>query len=221
MKHNLFSNGRRLGYSASVILLGLFIISLYSCVGKSDKQPAAAFGPPSCMKLTAKEIQTHWVDKGFTDPASADLIHYIQIYTAYLGPGSDFKVSVLGLRKDYTPVTGSEFDLGPDASCLVTFPADVAIGSNSTVLSSLNILEADGKLKPTFDKLQLTPQKDPKHPDFMNFALMVYSAEGTAAPSEGTLPCPPCYNCRPPCDTTFEDDSTVSLIRKADPVMSK
>ncbi len=220
MKHSMFSNGRRLGYSASVILLGILFVSLYSCVGKSDKQSSTAFGPPSCMKLTAKEIQANWVDKGFTDPVSVNLIYYIQIYTAYQGPGSDFKVNVQGLRKDYTPVQGSEFDLGPDAACLVSFPTDVAIGSNSMTLSSLNILEADGKLKPTFEKLQLTPQKDPKNPDFLNFTIMAYSSEGTTAPGGETLPCPPCYNCRPPCDSTIDDDST-SLQRKADPVMNK
>ncbi len=198
-------------------MLLFLIVSLFSCVGKTDKQPAHTLGPPSCMKISSKDIQTYWVDKGFTAPGSADLIFYVQVYTGYMGPGSDFKVSVQGLRKDYTPVAGSAFELSADLACLVAFPADVAIGSNSTELMGLNILEADGKLKPAFEKVTLTPQKDPKNPEFLNFSMAVYSTGGASAPSGETLPCPPCYYCRPPCDTTITGDTT--LDRRADPVM--
>ncbi len=198
-------------------LLFLMMTGLFSCVGKPGKESAPIAGPPSCMKMTSKDIQANWVDKGFTKPGSADLIYYVQVYTGYMGPGSDFKVTVQGLRKDYTAVAGSEFELSADSACLVAFPADVAIGSNSTELSVLNILEADGKLKTAFKKVTLTPQKDPKNTQFLNYTIDVYSTGGPGAPGLVTLPCPPCYYCRPPCDTTITGDTT--LNRKADPVM--
>ncbi len=210
MKPGNLSSGQRFWRSASILTIITLSIYIGSCVGKSDKQ-AKTFGPPSCVTLTHTDIQTNWVDKGFTDPLSANYIYYLQFYTSYLGPGTDFKVVVRGLKNDYTEITGSEIELSPGATCLVAFPGDVAIGTNSTELGTLNILEADGKLKSQFDFIKLTPQKDPKHTEFMNFTVEVKSKDGSTEQSKVTLPCPPCYYCRPPCDTTIVDSTSEKI----------
>lgn len=206
MKPGNLSSGQRSWRSVSILTIIAFSIYLGSCVGKSDKQ-AKTLGPPSCVTLTNSDIQTNWVDKGFTDPLSANYIYYLQFYTSYMGPGTDFKVIVRGLKKDYTEIAGSEIELSPGTACLVAFPGDVAIGTNSTELGTLNILETDGKLKPQFGNIILTPQKDPKNPEFLNFTVEVKSKDGSTEQSAVTLPCPPCYYCRPPCDTAIVEDS--------------
>lgn len=206
MKPANFSPGQRFLPSASIVTFIILSICIASCVGKNDKK-ATTLGPPSCMTLTHSAIQTNWVDKGFTDPQSANYIYYLQFYTSYMGPGTDFKVTVRGLKKDNTEISGSEIELSPGASCLVAFPGDVAIGTNSTELGKLNILEADGKLKAQFDLIKLTPQKDPGHTEFMNFTVEVKSKDGSTQESAVTLPCPPCYYCRPPCDSIIMDST--------------
>ena len=193
--------------SLSLLLALVSLLSISSCNGGKEKEED--FGP-SCVTMQKSKIQNVWVEQNFTQPGGADLIVWLKFGTSYGGAGTNFMVNVQGLRADYSEIAGSTFNLSTGATCLATLPPNIAIGSNSILLSDLDILESNGTLKSDFNYVKLTPQAYPRDTDFMNFTVDVI-AGGITLERPETRPCPPCQYCKPPdCPEIVPVDSTKS-----------
>jgi len=182
----------------SPVIVIAFLLSISSCTNKDEK---ADFGT-SCVTLSSQEIQDYWVDKGYTTPGATDLIEALEFTTIYDRFTGSLNVYVRGIKSDDNPVSGSDIDLYTSTSC--TMPPDIAIGTNFLDISQLDILNKEGKLR-NFNYIRFTPQAFPENRSFMNFSVAVVSGTGTEEKG-GTLPCPPCEYCRPPCPT---DDTLI------------
>jgi hypothetical protein len=155
---------------------------------------------PTCVTLTKDQIQKGWVDPGYTKPGATDKITWLKLYTSYGGPGTNFSANVHGMESDNTEPAGSKLDLNTGTGCTVSFPADMAIGSNSIDISTLDIFNADGSVKKELEYVKFTPQAFPSDKMFLNYTVEVVYTTGTQQKG-GSLPCPPCIYCRPPCDS--------------------
>ncbi len=177
------------------------LLTISSCKEKKEKKKALVTSP-SCMMLTKTDIN-QWVTNGYTDTSAANKnrIIWLRFITSWKGAGTEFDVKVEGLRDDKdrnSIVSGSETKLTSGSSCIISLPAAIGLSSNSCKLSDLNILEPNGTLKSNFDYLLLTPEANPTDPNYMSFKMTVFYTAGST-PEGGTLPCPPCINCKYPC----------------------
>jgi hypothetical protein len=217
MQNSHFATRQILKKVRLLILAGISFILLYSCSDNKKKEPAAALGP-SCVTLTSSQINDAWVTPGYTTPGNRNLIKWVRVYTTWNGmAGSDFRVTVTGIRADFTEIAGSSIPLTSGAACAVSLPANISVGKNSFLLTSLDILEANGTLKSDFNFVKLAPQAWPDNTNYMNYSVDVVSGGGTVAKG-GSLPCPPCIYCQPPCpiepsDSLPPNDTSKALIK--------
>lgn len=194
---------RKHPYSHYLWLLPVFIITimyLFVTSSCSDSRSKSMTTGPTCVTLTAKQINDMWVTPGYTRSGSANQVTWLKLYTSYGGPGSNFAVNINGMKTDLSQAPDSKIDMAAGTGCDVTLPADIAIGSNSIDVSALDIFEADGSLKKNINYVKFTPQAFAENKSFMNYTVEVIYSTGSQAKGI-TLPCPPCVYCRPPCDT--------------------
>lgn len=197
-------------YVLGAITISCFILLTFLPSCKEQEKAKADFtGRPTCMKLTKAQLQD-WVRDEYTKPGNPDYIETLILYTGFPGPGSDFQLNVRGLKKDDTEVPGSRLDLdSTNDNCTPKLPAYYSIGSNSIARSELGIFDATGKLEKNFSYLQLRPNvftDTATKTNFLIYDITVVNSDGSTRPlAKGTLPCPPCVYCRPPCDTILSD----------------
>jgi len=168
----------------------LFIIS--SCKGKKEEKETLACD----ISFAAATMEKDWVTPKYTEPGNQNEIVTVDIVVLYDPDSKQMRVSLKGLRKDNTEVTGSDVKLFDGTSC--TKPVYTSIPDhNYFKLADLGILDEQGKLK-KFNYIKFEPQKYSRNESVMNFAISVF-ADGVSNPKDGSLPCPPCLNCIPPC----------------------
>jgi hypothetical protein len=197
MQPKQFFAFQRVGLPPLIVLVISCLGILASCV---DPKTKATITGPTCVTLTKDQIQKGWIDPGYTKPGATDKITWLKLYTSYGGPETNFSANVHGMETDNTEPAGSKLDLNTGTDCNVKLPDDLAIGSNSIDISTLDIFNADGTVKKELEYVKFTPQLFPSNRTFMNYAVEVVYTTG-AQQKGGTLPCPPCIYCRPPCDS--------------------
>lgn len=182
-----------------IIIAVLSLVIISSCKGgKKSKNP-------TCVKLTKEQVQ-NWVKKGYTDTANIDYMPVLRFTTAYAGPGAEFRVFVIGQRKDYSLITESLTELKPVDTCdkkNIKLTDYIYSGTIPVDLRDLNILNPNGKVKDSLQYVSLFPYDwaDPKTKiNFLAYDFTVMMNGGviirplTAEKGVG-LPCPPCPNC--------------------------
>jgi hypothetical protein len=173
-----------------------FLFVLNSCINDDPKVTSTG---PTCVTLTAKQINDIWVTPGYTKPGSTNQITWLQIYTSYAGSGTNFEANVHGMKADNTETPDSKIDMAAGTSCTVSLP-NLAYSSNIIDVSKLDIFEADGTVKKGLSYVKFTPRVFSSDKTFLSYNAEVVYSSGAQAKGE-TLPCPPCIYCRPPCDT--------------------
>jgi hypothetical protein len=186
------------------VILGITLISgiFFSCKGKETKTGDVE---TACVTLTSTQVKEAWVDPGYTNPASDNLVSYIDFQATLDEATGKLTVNAQGFKADNTAV-GSLINLNTGTNCPTNLPA-VEVGKNLVDMSKLNILEPDGKLK-TFSYIQLTPTVyEDGGKKYLSFSIEVVEEGGTTQ-RPPSLPCPPCIYCRPPCDTLIDNDTS-------------
>ena len=200
MQKNSFAF-KKIIWLLSLIIAVISLLSFSSCNGKKAKDAA-------CVKLTKAQIQK-WINKGYTDTTKPNYIASLRFQTAYAGPGTVFRVFVIGQRKDGSLVNESLTELAPVDTCNkshINLPAFIFVGTVPADWSDLGVLKNDGKVIDSLEYLQMTPYAylDPGS----KFKLLAYTPYiikkgGVKSAPElkayDLLPCPPCPNCKEPC----------------------
>jgi len=199
MQRNLLSRYQISFIPLLQLLIAISWLALLSCnPGKQSKVP-------TCVKLTKAQIQK-WVTKKYTDPTNPNHMTSVQFTTAYAGPGAIFRVYVMGVRADGTPIPESLTELTPvdQDACNIKLPDFLLLGTIPRKLSELNILKSDGGVMDSLEYLKLVPVEytDPSTKyQFMAYESYHIKTGGITLKVEGGVlpPCPPCPNCIAPC----------------------
>lgn len=178
----------------SFVAISSLLIYFSSCKNEDKKSPETFAG--SCAVLTSTNLQDSWVNPGYTKPGDPSEVDTIDILASYDDISTEFKIYVLGLKKGGGgPLKGSEIKIFEGTSCqppaIASFPRH-----NYFKIANLGILDNDGKLK-KFKYVAFTPTLYPKDTNIMAFDLSVFYNDGTSESKGVSLPCPPCYNCKP------------------------
>lgn len=190
------------------LIIAFLLTGLFSCKGKTT---AALFEEPTPVKLLHGQVRTAW-PKG-----QIKNIDYISFYTTYNKITGEYEVIFQAYDAAHKRVGGDK-KLKKRNYDPVSFPSALGIGDNLISLKELDIIDASGNLK-DFDSIRLTKNVYTE-PGTQNVYLQ-YAVEVFPLPAvmdvKYTLPCPPCYNCRPvPEDCavinkTTTEDSTVNV----------
>jgi hypothetical protein len=182
-------------------VLSLVIIS--SC--KSKKEYSLLDKDKCKIGLSSSDINQVWVIPGYTNPKDPNFIDSLDVITVYDPISNNYTVYVQGLKKDAVVVSESRIKLFEGTSCML--PKDISIAPhNYYKLWDLGIFEADGKLK-KFKDVTFKPRRYSKDQEILSYEMGVEGQTGvTALAKDETLPCPPCPNCKPPCED-FENSA--------------
>lgn len=188
---------------AILIITGLCLFYIISCkdqeTGSGEKLTAEQAAQCN-TRLTRQKIADAW------GPEELKSIQYLVFYSSFDRMTQTFNVVVRAFKSDNSAV-GNYVALSQNTDCTFDFD-NVAIGENIIDLKDLEILEGNGSLK-NFDYIKLTPQVYPKDDSFVNFDVDVYTGGVGGETKSFTLPCPPCYYCRPiPPDCSY--DTTIN-----------
>ena len=174
----------------SAVLL-FVVFSLFTFTSCKEKHAPN----PRWMSLSKKQIDK-WVKKGLT--SGKDSIAYLQLKTAYAGPGTVFRTFATGLTKDGVPV--------PESFTELKFSDDtVKLDDNYMLIGSVlftfpyNKFFEKGALKKGINTITFVPFVDTTNKyDMLNYTTR--SQEGIFAleAQEQAVLCPPCANCIPP-----------------------
>jgi hypothetical protein len=187
------------------LMLGITLISFIflSC---NTKKTSTGDVETSCVTLSSDQIQEAWVDPGYTNPGSDNLVSYVDFQATLDQASGKLSVNAQGYKADNTAI-GSLITLSIGSNCPTDLPP-VQVGKNTIDMSKLNILEADGKLR-NFNYVKLTPKVyEEAGNKYLSFSIEVVD-DGVSSERPSSLPCPPCIYCRPPCDTLIDNDTTV------------
>ncbi len=171
-------------------IAAFLMLTIASCKGKKEN---FAGMDVSCAVLLQEKMKNAW-----ETPGHLKSIDYLTFYSSYNRGSGKFDVGVQAFKKDNSKI-GSYVDLTAGAGCNVSLPMGTAIGENNIELADLDILKDPSTLK-DFDYVKLTPKICPESDiNFMCFDVEIVTG-GVGSPVErGTLPCPPCPYCKPPC----------------------
>jgi hypothetical protein len=171
-----------------LVVAAFLFLSISSCNENNEKPPKG-----SCISLSKSKIEKAWGDY-----IKQGKIDYLSFITFYNPLNHEINVSVQAFKKidekHYQPI-GPFVKLLSESGCADLLPK-VRVGENIATPIDLEILIDSVHLK-----------------DFAYLALTPYSKEGNLAyntkvidknykvlsATGGTLPCPPCVNCRPAC----------------------
>lgn len=178
-------------------LFAAFILSLWGFISCNDAQEFKKGSGPSCMTLSYAQLKKAWEKKGYLST-----IDYVTFVTCYNSMTGYFEVSAQAFDKSYKKV-GDLLKLKEGEKCTVTLPR-FTVGENNIDFKDLAIVGADGKLK-EFDRVILTPAVSGLPCNNLYFNESV-EGKGKIEVFGVTLPCPPCYNCKPrPADCVVPD----------------
>ncbi|HMU46160.1 MAG TPA: hypothetical protein PKC72_07330 [Chitinophagaceae bacterium] len=164
-----------------------------SCKNEDKKITETIAG--SCAVLTSTDIQDSWVNPGYTKPGDSNRIDTIDILASYNPVSTEFTIYVQGVKQGSGKVSGSNIKIFQGTSCKPPALTSIPL-HNYFSIANLDILEKDGKLK-KFNYIVFTPKEYQKDNDIMAFDLSVVNNDGTSQLKGQSLPCPPCYNCKP------------------------
>jgi len=146
------------------------------------------------LRLDRSQLQV-WVDNGWTKPGSPDAISNIllQFYTSEAANAySNMQLMAYPRKANGFVYVDGKTILSIDTSVegfLLSGPAVLA--NNQISMASLDILNEDGTLN-SFEYILFTPERYPKDPEYVNYAVEVVRTEQRAGAVEmETNPCPP------------------------------
>lgn len=176
-----------------LVVLSYLLIYAPSCKSEDKKTPQTVAG--ACAVLTSTDIQDSWVNPGYTRPGSANEIDTIDILASYDPVTTEFTIYVQGVKQGGDVVSGSDIKIFEGTSCKPPALTSIPL-HNYFSIANLDILKNDGNLK-NFNYIVFTPKEYQKEKNIMAFDLSVVSSDGTSQLKGESLPCPPCYNCKP------------------------
>jgi len=205
MQTNQFSSKKSI-WLVLLVVSAFSFLAISSC--KEEKPPKG-----SCISLSKSKIEKAWGDY-----IRQGKIDYLSFITFYNPINHEINVSVQAFDSSYKPI-GPFVKLLSESDCADSLPK-LRVGENIATLADLEILIDSVHLK-DFAYLALTPYS--KEGNLAYKTRVVDKNEKVLSATGGTLPCPPCINCRPPCpadctpvcaDTVIDNTNSFnSLIR--------
>jgi len=169
------------------VVAAFSFLSISSCKEKPPKG--------SCISLSKSKIEKAWGDY-----IRRGEIDYLSFITFYNPLNHEINVSVQAFKKidktSYQQI-GPFVKLLSESGCADLLPK-VKVGENIATLDDLEMLKEPGVLK-DFAYLALKPYSDSGGHLTYTSRLVDKKDKVLLASFGGTLPCPPCVNCRPPC----------------------
>jgi len=173
----------------SFLLLASMLTGLFSC---KEKTTAKLFEPPTPVKLLHRQVM------GALPPGQLKNADYVSFYTSYNKITGEYEVIFQAYDANHKRVGGDK-KLKKRNYDPVSFPTGLGIDDNLISIRDLDIIDASGKLK-DFDSIRLTQKEytDMRTGDkYLQYEVQVFPLAPAPNDVKYTLPCPPCYNCRP------------------------
>jgi hypothetical protein len=157
---------------------------------------------PKPFKL--KKGQINW------NQAERRAVDYLNFFTVYNRPKGEVEVYVQAYNATFNQV-GKTMRLKKRNNNPIQFPS-IGIDQNIIQIQDLPIIDGSGNLI-TFDSLQLTPTTytDPRTgQQYLQYGIVIYSNGRETKEAVYTLPCPPCWNCKPREASCVDADARVT-----------
>jgi hypothetical protein len=178
------------------------VITISSCNDNKKEDVAAGV----CLTLTKAQLDS-WFPT-YSEPTSlpANQIMYVKFYPVWNANTNSYDVTARGLNQSGNQL-GSDLMLNSKADC----GTQLQIRSYEYSMVELNLLNSSGDLLNGFEELILNPTTWVTDPAVLQLNVSVKINGATLSRGE-ILPCPPCVNCRPPCDSTADQDTLLRVI---------